>query len=337
MTLLISVLVASAPWTSLSLSPPLRALLDRGAFTSTPGGFKAITLSHVADGCAAQARQHPEKAEAARVCVEAAFQRLTEQFPASCAEGRCDAERLLTTENPLALSHLLLVLGAIDSFGPCVDETLHQALARDLAERSVSDPFGTVPSYREATLRWPADQTALLAGLHRADVAHGWTFHEAPVKRFLEVIDERGLHRSGLPVSELTGAGPGARYPRGCAQSFISRYFAEVEPTRTAAWWKTYRAHFLERLPLSIAGFREWPRGVERASDIDSGPIVLGIGVAASALGISAAKAQGDTALAHQLEVSAARVKSLGVGSAVASATFASAIEFEARWHPSPL
>lgn len=326
---------ASPEWNRLSLPHALQRVLDDGHFEQTPGGFRAIALSHVADGCAAQMR-FEKKRSAARACVEAAFAQSKALLPKSCSKGRCDAEQLLANENALALSHLLLVLGAADKTGLCLDEALHHALADGLAAASTADPLATVPSYRGASFRWPADQSALLAGLKRADDAHGWTSHVEPLAKFVAVIDSVGTHRSGLPVSELTGLGPGARMPRGCAQSYISRYFAEVDGPRAAAWWKTYRTNFVEHLPLGVIGFREWPRGVEREGDIDSGPIVLGIGVAASALAISAAKAQGDSRLAGALELSAKRAQSMGVGSLVANATFAQAIEFEGHWHPVP-
>lgn len=339
-TLLAAVLLQAmpAPWKELSIPVSLRRVLDAGEYGATPGGFRAITLSHLADGCAAQGRQHPDRLDEARRCVTMAFQRAAalevEHCPTVDGAVRCDVEPLARAANPLFLSHFLLVLGAADQLEACPDPALHVALADALARQTMEDPWRVVPSYRGVPLRWPADQTALLAGLKRTDDAHGTMFHVEPTRAFFEVVDAKGTHRGGLPVSELTGQGPGAKHPRGCAQSFISRYLAEVEPVRTKAWWNTYRAGFLVRLPFGILGFREWPVGVERGSDIDSGPIVLGIGVSASALAISAAKANGDGALAKQLEASADRVLSLGVGSDVVHVPFAEAIRFEARWRP---
>jgi len=236
--------------------------------------------------------------------------------------------------NPLSLSHWLLVLGAADSVGPCPDAALHHALAAGLAAKSVADAYAHVPSYTHLELRWPADQAALLAALHRADVAHGTSFHVEPLEHFTTFLERHGLHRSGLPVSEVTGKGPGARFPRGCAQSFISRYLAEVDAPRAATWWAAYKKGFFVTLPLGLVGFREWPRGIDGASDPDSGPIVFGVGTAASALAISAAKAQGDGRLARRLQDSAARVLSLGIGGDVAHQAFAEAIDFEGQWHP---
>lgn len=334
-------LVAATPspdWKTLGLAPSLQRALVKGDYGGTPGGFKAITLSHVADGCVWQARQHPERTDAARHCVALAHARALDLHAEFCpvSEGvrRCDADALLAKANPLSLSHWLLVLGDGDALGACPDVALHHELAAGLAAKSVADEYAHVPSYRNFELRWPADQSALLAGLHRADVAHGTSLLVAPLEHFTTFIEARGLHRSGLPVSEVTGKGPGARYPRGCAQSFISRYLAEVDPTRTATWWKTYKKGYFVTLPLGVVGFREWPPGVDGASDTDSGPIVFGIGAAASALAISAAKAQGDGSLARQLQASADQVLALGIGSTVAHQAFAEAIRFEGAWHP---
>lgn len=332
--LLVAVLAASPnPWSELGLPSSLQRVLDKGDFGGTPAGFRAITLSHIADGCVSEAKEKPEHAEAAKKCVARAYAQALALQPKACPKGVCDAKALATTVDPLFLAHLLLVMGANDALGSCADEALHLELSRALSEASVADPFAHLPSYRSLSLRWPADQSALLAGLHRTDVAHGTSSHVEPTKAFFAYIDEKGTHRSGLPKSEVTGKGPGAKYPRGCAQSFISRYLAEVDAPRTLAWWKTYRGGYFVSLPLGIAGFREWPKGVEGQVDSDSGPVVFGIGTAASALAISAAKANGDAATARQLERSAETVTSLGVGGSVVHAAFAEAIRFEGRWH----
>lgn len=331
---LAAVLAATpSPWTELGLPSSLQRVLDKGAYEGTVVGFRAITLSHIADGCVSQAKQKPEHTEAAKKCVERAYVQALALQPKTCPKGVCDAKTLASSADPLFLAHLLLVMGANDAMGTCANEALHVELSRALSEESVADPFAHLPSYRHLSLRWPADQSALLAGLHRTDVAHGTSFHIEPTKAFFAFIDEKGTHRSGLPKSEVTGKGPGAKYPRGCAQSFISRYLSEVDAPRTLAWWKTYRSGYFVSLPFGIAGFREWPKGVEGQVDSDSGPVVLGIGTAASALAISAAKANGDAGTARQLERSAETVMSLGVGGAVVHAAFAEAIRFEGRWH----
>ena len=170
-----------------------------------------------------------------------------------------------------------------------------------------------------------------LAGIARFDAGHGTTLLKAPLDAWREVMAKNLDASTGLPKSELSGKGPGAKYPRGCAQSFISRYLSEVDPALASTWWNNYREHYLVHIG-AVVGFREWPRGVERKGDVDSGPIILGIGTAASAFGISAAKAQGDVVLAGQLEASASAVMMTGLGGDVAQGVLAQAISFQGRW-----
>ena len=189
MTFLLAAAIAAAPspWTELGLPSSLQRVLDKGNFAGTPAGFRAITLSHIADGCVAQAKEKPERAEAAKRCVVRAYAQGLALQPKACPKGVCDAQALATTADPLFLAHLLLVMGANDAMGTCADEALHLELSRALAEASVADPFAHLPSYRSLPLRWPADQSALLAGLHRTDVAHATSFHVEPTKAFFAV------------------------------------------------------------------------------------------------------------------------------------------------------
>jgi len=315
-------LVAASDTPTFELPPRLEKLLTDGKWDSTPASFRIIALSHLADGCAGQGRAHPELLKDARACVKSTLTR---------------ALALQKSNDGLFLSHLNLIYGAADQLGECVDPKEHERLTRELARRSLADPLAHAASYEKVTLRWPADQTATLASLARFDAAHGTTLLQAPLDAWREVMTKHLDPKTGLPQSELTGKGPGAKYPRGCAQSFITRYLREADPQLAAQWWEKYREHFLVHLG-AVAGFREWPRGVERKGDVDSGPIILGIGTAASAFGIAAAKTQGDTALAAQLEASASAVLAIGAGGEVAKGVLAQAISFEARWHlpPSP-
>lgn len=289
-----------------------RALLDTGEWDATPKSFRVIALSHLADGCVAQGLARPEFAAQARACVEGALQR---------------ARELPKRGDALFLSHLNLLYGAGDATGPCLDEAEHSRISALLAAQSLAEPLKHAPSYVGRPFRWPADQSATLASLARFDTAHGAQLAKAPVAAWEAVLAKHLDAKTGLPESELTGAA----LPRGCANSFLVRYTTEFDGELAATWWRAYQTHFLTRLGPTV-GFREWPRGVERKADIDSGPIVLGVGAAASALAISAAKSQGDGALAAQLEASQEAAMAL-VGGKAARGVLPEAIAFEGRWH----
>ncbi|HEY0882648.1 MAG TPA: hypothetical protein VGD87_13995, partial [Archangium sp.] len=243
------------------------------------------------------------------------------------------AKALPASPDGLFLSHLALSHGAGDRTGACLDEAAHRRLAEELARRSLADPLAHAASYEKSSFRWPADQTATLAAIARFDAAHGTQLLERPLAAWKKVMETHLDAKTGLPWSEVTGKAPGAKLPRGCAQSFITRYLSEVDPALASEWWERYREHFTVRI-AGMVGFREWPVGVDRKGDVDSGPIVLGIGTAASAFAIAAAKSQGDALLAGQLEGSADAVMSLGVGGAAAQGILPKAIRYQARWQP---
>lgn len=311
-------LVAATDTPSFDVPVELQQLLDGGKWDATPASFRLIVLSNLADGCVGQAKAKPGLQEDARRCVEAA---LTRALPL----GR--------SPNGLHLTHLNLIYGAVDQLGPCADARAHEALARELARRSLEDPLRHAASYERVGLRWPADQSATLASLARFDAAHGTHLVDAPLAQWARVMERHLDAKTGLPESEVTGRGPGAKHPRGCAQSFITKYLAEVDPALSAKWWESYREHFFVRVG-PVVGFREWPRGVERKADVDSGPIVFGIGTAASAFALAAARAQGDVALAAELEANASVAISSGIGGDAARSVLAQAIAFQGRWQP---
>ena len=318
--------LALASWLLLAASQPpsfdvpgsLSAFLEKGKWDATPASFRIIALSNLADGCAGQGRLQPGTEAKAHACVASVLSR---------------AKALPASPDGLFLSHLNLIYGAADQVGPCLDEKKHAELSHELARRSLADPLFHAASYEKLSLRWPADQAATLASLARYDVAHGAHLHDEPFARWTKVLTAHEDPATKLPKSELTGKGPGAKHPRGCAQSYLVRYVSELDPALAATWWASYREHFLVQLG-PVVGFREWPRGVERKADVDSGPIIMGIGAAASAFGVSAAKATGDFPLATQLEANKAAVLSTGAGGSAAQTILAQAISFQAAWQP---
>ncbi len=315
--LLVLLFLGASDSSHFELPSTLQALLDSGRWDSTPLGFRVIALSHLADGCVNQWRAKPELKTDAQACVAAALRR---------------AKQLnFRQDDGLFLSHLNLIYGDFDAMGVCADEAAHQTLSRELARRSLADSLKHAASYSSSSLRWPADQSVTLASLARYDAAHHASLLTQPLADWKAVMKAHLDLSTGLPHSEVTGKGVGALHPRGCAQSYITRYLAESDPALATLWWAGYKKHFFVRLG-PVVGFREWLKGAEHQADADSGPIVFGIGTAASALALSAAKAQGDTVLAAQLEASQQTVMASGVGGSVAKSVLAQAIAFEGRW-----
>jgi len=311
---------ATLAWHALDLPAPLAQLLTTGQWDQTPKQFRVVTLSFLADSCVGQAQRDPDLRDAARDCVRRCLELAQSTRPSSLD--------VRAAEEGLWLSHLNLILGASDVLGECLDSKRHQEISAALARKSLRESTFHVPSYPDQPYRWPADQSATLAGLARYDRGHGTTLARGPVQKWIEFIEQRAWDASlQLPWSEATGRAKGAREPRGCALSWQTRYLREFAPALAVKWWQSYRTSFLVDA-LLLVGFREWPAGRERPADLDSGPIVRGLGAAATALGIGAARAMGDGVLAAQLEATAAAVESLGgaAASRAASTMLAAAI-----------
>lgn len=322
---LLAAVAAPLPYPA-DLPAPVLSLLKEARFVGTPAGFRIIALSNVADACAARG-----SSAATRACVKRAFELSHKTRPRSLDLAAPDPS------HGVWLSHLALILGAADRTGPCLDAALHERIVKALAQRSLAEPLAHVPSYPAVRARWPADQSATLAALHRYDRAHDAHLAAEPLRRYATVLASHTAP-DGLPMSEVAGVTPTSRMPRGCALSYSVRYLAEVDPARALLIWRSYRERFLVN-DLLVTGFREWPPGVDRAADVDSGPIVRGIGAAASAFGIAAARAMGDEDLARSLEGTARRATSVGsmLSSAIehaASTTLAAAITASSRTQP---
>ena len=318
-------------WAPLELPAPLAKVVEGGKWDATPAGFRIVTLSFLADACATVAVHEPGKRAAGAACVTRALELARKTRPPGLRVERAD--------HGLWLSHFALILGAADRLGPCPDAKEHEEIATALARRALREPTAHVPSFPDSALRFPADQTATLASLARFDRAHAAHLADEPIRRWREHVLEKAMdEKLGLPWSEVTGKAKGARDPRGCALSWQTRYLNEFDPTLAGQWWDRYkRAYLVDKIVL--VGFREWPPGRERPADVDSGPIVQGVGSAATALAISAARATGDNILARRLEATASLVETAATAdpklARQASTALAAAILYVGK-HPPP-
>ena len=291
------------------------------ALADVPAGFQPIALSHLAEGCVDRAVLDPSTVPDARACVTTARKALPR-----------------SPHGSLAVAHALIVEEAAVYLG--LGSNRDEALVTALVDETLDDSLKTAPSFVGSSSRWPADQAAAMYALWLYDNNHG-TDRLGPVRTAHDaVMAERGVATNGLPVSELGHLAYGD-LPRGCALSWTVRYQAAYDPDGAKALWEKYvKAYFVDLGPMG--GFREWPPGVERAADVDSGPIVFGVGAAATAFGRIAA-AVGDDVIAGKLartaSVGRAAVNADGEAARLANGTLPATIEWKtasaaAQWFP---
>lgn len=268
---------------ALGLDPRLGAVLDdpRHAFDhdGTPGGFRIVALSHLAAACVHPAKEDPALLPEAQACTA----RVVEAANALASTSKLDDRNMVWT-------HMLLVLEACAEVHGKSCDADDERIAAHLAARSAAYADGIAPSFTKDHGRWPADEAATMHALALHD-RHAGTHHLASVwpKARAAIVD-------GLPRSEMSGTHADADVPRGSALAWTAWHVAWVDPEAAAALWeRAWASHG------AGIGMREWPPGVDHPADIDSGPILHGIGVAASAFSIGAARINGDTIRAQAL------------------------------------
>ena len=170
-------------------------------------------------------------------------------------------------------------------------------LRRALTELS-GKPLASYPAYT-----WYFDTIMALLSLELYDRAHGLAQTGPLIEQHFAWLRSHGTDTAtGLPVAYKGGL------PRGCDLSMQICLLQQLDPQTAQRVYADYVRHHWVNFGL-IAGFREWPKSKGRASmgDIDSGPLILGIGPTATGVGIGAAKAVSDAkrlgTLARQLKV----------------------------------
>ncbi len=84
---------------------------------------------------------------------------------------------------------------------------------------------------------------------------------------------------------------------RGSSQSLILNFLIEIDADYARLKFPIYKKYFLD-YRLGLPGIREYPKGQPGNGDIDSGPVVWGIGGAASIVGQRVLALYGETAAA---------------------------------------
>jgi hypothetical protein len=299
--LFISLVLSSGAYGN-NLDPGISGFLDNPwdtfAKDNTPGGFRIVALSHIAEGCLAISSDSPPEATD---CVS----RIVELALDPRISPYVDPAKEELGHHGLYLSHLNITLGAYQAVSKDNRyQELNARISNHLAAGSLAEPTATFPSFPGEPARWPADQAATLHSLHLYDSNFGQDIAKAPIAAWQSYLAKSGIDKkTGLHVSELTSSKPHSGLPRGCALAWTVRYSVGFDrPWATALWERFVGLYAVEMNGLS--GLREWPPGKDGPADIDSGPILFGIGTAASAFGLTASRLVGDVETAQKLSSS---------------------------------
>jgi len=159
-----------------------------------------------------------------------------------------------------------------------------------LYDAFMASTVGSLESY--PWLIWPVDNICALESLRLHDVLFGTDYIKAG-KKWVGWMSSHTDRDSGMMVAQISASGDVFDGPRGCALSWSLALMSGFAPEFALSQYSVYRKSWIIRVG-GVTGVREWWPGQEGKMDCDTGPIIGGIGAAASGFGIAAAKAHGD-------------------------------------------
>ena len=199
------------------------------------------------------------------------------------------------------LEHLNIVLGC---YRMIADDQYHELNTRitehlvKLSNQSSNYHAKLIPWIR---MKWAADQAAIIYSIWLYDQNNGTSYHHELAENWVTIMRSEFTHQSsGLYQTEVERVKRYSKQPRGCSLSYLIYYMSFFNRNEALTQWGLYK----EKMHVSygpIKGFREYLRGYKGGWNPDSGPVVFGLGIAATGLAYKTAKALGDDQTSHEL------------------------------------
>ncbi len=194
----------------------------------------------------------------------------------------------------------ILSLGVRDSAGT----EMETAFRRDCdsiaaAFSSAGTPY--LESYPE--MSWPSDNVVCIAALRMHDFLYG--------AKFVPVISE-WLLKAKQRLDPVTGMIPYQSHPfdgipmegaHGNSQAVILVFLAEIDPVFASEQYRLYARTFPAH-PLGLWLAREYPKQKRGLGNIDSGPVLFGVGSAATMVAMAPMRVFGDAQAADAVRSS---------------------------------
>jgi hypothetical protein len=202
------------------------------------------------------------------------------------------------------LEHLNIIIGVASTLGVSDYTNLNIRISEHLQNQSLSQKNAHAPLMPRVKMRWSADQAAILKSLWLCDQNHNTDFHKEPVGRWLEFMGTSMTHSAtGLFETEAMRVKKYSRQPRGCSLSYLIHYMSSFAPGIATEQWELHKKNMYQKW-CGLSGFREYLPSYQGKWSPDTGPIIGGIGVAATGLGLKAALSIGDKETHQQLKKS---------------------------------
>lgn len=148
-----------------------------------------------------------------------------------------------------------------------------------LALSNQESPY--LESYSRAC--WPADMVVAMASVKMHSILLD-PYYEEEIKNWVQKVRGKTDALGLIPHSSKWESGETLEPSRGSSQSLILNFLIEIDEQFAKEQFEIYKGNFLDHR-LGLPGIREYPENVDGFGDIDSGPVIWGIGGAASVVG----------------------------------------------------
>jgi hypothetical protein len=149
-------------------------------------------------------------------------------------------------------------------------------------------------------MAWPADVMVCVAALAQHDALFP-SFYSSIIQDWVRVVEDR-LDESGMLAHAWDPVRDAPRTSaRGSSMALMNVFLPTIDSSLAKKQFKLFKQNFLSSR-FGLPAVLEHPIGTSGHGDIDSGPLIFGIGPAATIVGAGACRRNGDVAGALALE-----------------------------------
>lgn len=146
---------------------------------------------------------------------------------------------------------------------------------------------------------WPADMCVAMASLSNYEKFNDTRYHSVVTNWVTAVKSKVDPRTKLIPHKVNPENGKTIEGARGCSISLILRLISEVDSDFSKEQYALYKKNFVSTT-FGLPSIDEYPVGLCGSGDIDSGPVIFGVGFAGTIVSIGTFSVMGDYELAEK-------------------------------------
>ena len=200
------------------------------------------------------------------------------------------------------LEHLNIILGCYQRIAGKQYLDLNERISSHLLAKSMYYDNYHADLLPNVNMKWSADQAGIIYSIWLFDMNNSTHLSHELSEKWLTYMNTNRRHKkTGLFKTEVMGTRKYSEQPRGCSAAYMIHYMARFHPKEAQDQWELFKKHMMIQL-MGNTGFREYLKDYKGGWTPDSGPIVKGVGIAATGLALNAASSVNDLETYQKLD-----------------------------------